>query len=345
MELRNKFIIYIGIVVLLLVIFVKRKHKEKYNGGKKVFGMSYIETEPYFKKKMRTYRMLCTLLIVSCIVSMASCFLLMARPYKKVVNEKEAYKRDIILCLDISYSVDELNLELVDNLKDTVNNLKGERFGIVIFNASAVLLSPLTDDYDYIIDTLDQLKESISYRIASGDSSAYDFGDEDWIYLSNYLIHGTQVGADERGSSLVGDGLATTVYDFPDLEDKDRTRVIILSTDNDLQGTPIVSLDQAADICKENNVVVYGIGTSEMYDDNKAEMKSAVTKTGGSFYLQEESGTVKHIVEEIEKKGKNLVKGGTEIQEIEVVEVPAIILFFSVFFMLVLMKFAKISTR
>ena len=74
-------------------------------------------------------------------------------------------------------------------------------------------------------------------------------------------------------------------------------------------------------------------------------MKSAVTKTGGSFYLQEESGTVKHIVEEIEKKGKNLVKGGTEIQEIEVVEVPAIILFFSVFFMLVLMKFAKISTR
>ena len=339
MELRNGYMIFIGIAVLLLVIFVKRKKKDNYNGGKKVFGMSYIENEPYFKKKMFTYRMLCTLLIISCIVSMAACFLLMARPYKKVVNEKEAYSRDIILCLDISYSVDELNLELVENLKDTVKNLKGERFGIVIFNSSAVLLSPLTDDYDYIIDTLDLLKKSINSRVSSDDN--FNFDDDNWLYLNNYLIDGTLVGADERGSSLIGDGLATTVNDFPDLEDKDRTRVIIFSTDNDLEGTPIVTLDEAADICKENNVVVYGIGTSQMYDDNKAEMESAVKKTGGTFYLQEESGTVKHIVEEIEKKGKNLVKGGTQIQEVEIVKVPVAILIFSVFFMLVL----KFRTR
>lgn len=339
MELRNGYMIFIGIAVLLLVIFVKRKKKDNYNGGKKVFGMSYIENEPYFKKKMFTYRMLCTLLIISCIVSMAACFLLMARPYKKVVNEKEAYSRDIILCLDISYSVDELNLELVENLKDTVKNLKGERFGIVIFNSSAVLLSPLTDDYDYIIDTLELLKKSINSRVSSNDN--FNFDDDNWLYLNNYLIDGTLVGADERGSSLIGDGLATTVYDFPDLEDKDRTRVIIFSTDNDLEGTPIVTLDEAADICKENNVVVYGIGTSQMYDDNKAEMESAVKKTGGTFYLQEESGTVKHIVEEIEKKGKNLVKGGTQIQEVEIVKVPVAILIFSVFFMLVL----KFRTR
>lgn len=339
MELRNGYMIFIGIAVLLLVIFVKRKKKDNYNGGKKVFGMSYIENEPYFKKKMFTYRMLCTLLIISCIVSMAACFLLMARPYKKVVNEKEAYSRDIILCLDISYSVDELNLELVENLKDTVKNLKGERFGIVIFNSSAVLLSPLTDDYDYIIDTLDLLKKSINSRVSSNDN--FNFDDDNWLYLNNYLIDGTLVGADERGSSLIGDGLATTVYDFPDLEDKDRTRVIIFSTDNDLEGTPIVTLDEAADICKENNVVVYGIETSQMYDDNKAEMESAVKKTGGTFYLQEESGTVKHIVEEIEKKGKNLVKGGTQIQEVEIVKVPVAILIFSVFFMLVL----KFRTR
>lgn len=333
--------IFIGIAVLLLVIFVKRKKKDNYNGGKKVFGMSYIENEPYFKKKMLTYRILCTLLIVSCIVSMASCFLLMARPYKEVVNEKEAYSRDIFLCLDISYSVDELNLELVENLKDTVNNLKGERFGIVIFNASTVLLSPLTDDYDYIIDTLDQLKKSIYVRLTSSDENSYDFDDENWFYLNNYIIDGTLGGPEERGSSLIGDGLATTVYDFPDLEEKDRTRVIIFSTDNDLQGTPLVTLNQAADICKENNVVVYGIGTSQMLEEDKAEMKSAVTKTGGTFYLQEESGTVEDIVKEIEKKGKNLVKGGTEIQEVELVEVPAIILIFSVFFMLVL----KFRTR
>lgn len=341
MELRNGYMIYIGIIVLLLVIFVRRRKKHSYNGGKKVFGMSYIENEPYYRKKKLTYQVLCTLLIISCIVSMAACFLLMARPYKKMVNEKEAYSRDIILCLDISYSVDELNLELVENLKTTVNNLKGERFGIVIFNASAVLLSPLTDDYDYVLDTLDQLKQSIHSRISSDNSNSYDLDEENWIYLNNYIINGTLVGSDERGSSLIGDGLATTVYDFPDLEDKNRTRVVILSSDNELEGTPIVTLNQAADICKENNVVVYGIGTAQMYDDKKAEMKAAVTKTGGTFYLQEESGTVKHIVEEIEKKGKNLVKGGTEIQEVELVEIPVAVLIFSVFFILLL----KFRTR
>ena len=342
MELKNKYMIYIGVLTLLLVIFVRYKRKDEYKSGKKVFGMSYIENEPYFKKKMLTYRLLCMLLMISCIVSMADCFFLMARPYKKVVTEKESYSRDIILCLDISYSVDELNVELVETLKDTVNHLKGERFGIVIFNSSAVLLSPLTDDYNYIIDTLDQLKESINCRISSGTSN---FDDDNWIYLSNYIMDGTLVGSDERGSSLIGDGLATSVYDFPDLDEEERTRIIIFSTDNEVEGTPIVTLNQAADICKENDVVVFGIGTAQMYDKNKAQMQAAVTKTGGTFYLQEESGTVQHIVDEIEKKGKHLVKGKTEIKEVEFVEVPVAILLCSVFFMMLLVKLMKISAQ
>lgn len=335
MELKNEWIIYMGVLVLLIAFFVRRRPKDNYKSGKKIIGMSYIEQEPYFKKKMFRYRILCILLIISYITAIAACFLLEARPYKNEISEKEAYSRDIILCLDISYSVDELNLELVENLKDTVNNLKGERFGIVIFNSSAVMLSPLTDDYNYIIDTLDQLKKSIACRL-SDDS--FDMDSDGWLYQNNYIIDGTLTGSDDRGSSLIGDGLATTVYDFPDLEEE-RTRIIIFSTDNDLQGTPIVTLDQAADICKDHDVVVYGIGTNQMLDSDKENMKAAVTKTGGSFYLQEESGTVKHIVEEIEKESKYLIKGETEIQEVELVEVPAILLFCSVFLIILLKKF------
>ena len=188
--------------------------------------------------------------------------LLMARPYKKVVAQKESYNRDIILCLDISTSVDDLNLELVKNLKETVNHLKGERFGIVIFNSSAVLLSPLTEDYEYIIDVLDQLESCLEGHNL-GNSKLSD----NWLYQSSYLMDGTLVGNEERGSSLIGDGLASTVYNFPNLEEK-RSRSIIFSTDNDLEGTPLVTLSQAADICKENNVTVYGIGTANMAYDS-----------------------------------------------------------------------------
>lgn len=335
MELKNEWMIYIGALVLLIVFFVHLKPKDNYKSGKKIIGMSYIAKEPYFKKKIFLYRILYILLIIFSIGAMAASFLLAARPYKKIIAEKETYSRDIILCLDISYSVDELNMELVDNLKDTVNNLQGERFGIVIFNSSAVMLSPLTNDYDYIIDTLDQLKKSINLRLSD---DMYNIDSDNWLYQSSYIIDGTLTGSDERGSSLIGDGLATSVYNFPNL-DEERTRIIIFSTDNELEGTPIVTLDQAADICKKNNVVVYGIGTERMLESNKEEMKSAVTKTGGTFYLQEESGTMQHIVKEIEKESKYLVKGTPEVQEVELVEVPFVFLLCSVFLMILFRKF------
>lgn len=340
MELKYAFIIPVGALVLILLLFLQRKKKGGYAGGTKIWNLSLLEQEPYFKKKLATYRLLCTLAAISCIAAISATFILAAQPYKTITTEKETYSRDIILCLDISYSVDELNLELVETLKDTVNHLKGERFGIVIFNSSSVLLSPLTDDYKYIMETLDQLKDSISCRISTSGGD-YDIEsvttDDNWLYLDNYIIDGTLVGNDERGSSLIGDGLATSVYDFSNLEEE-RTRIVIFSTDNQLEGTPIVTLDQAATLCKENHVVVYGIGTSQMYDKDKAEMKAAVTKTGGKFYLQEESGTVSDIVKNIEKEGKNLVKGAKEIQEIPLVEIPALVLFSSVFFMTICMK-------
>ena len=110
-----------------------------------------------------------------------------------------------------------------------------------------------------------------------------------------------------------------------------------------MQGTTLLSLDEAADLCLENNVVVYGIGTSAMYENHIEEMKKAVLKTGGSFYLQEETGTVKNIVSEIEQKAKNLVKGTKEIRQVEMVEIPVILLVLSIFGLFVCIKFTKMG--
>lgn len=52
--------------------------------------------------------------------------------------------------------------------------------------------------------------------------------------------------------------------------------MVIFSTDNDIQGTPVATLDEAADICVSNNVTVYGVGTKEMTPENKESMKNAV---------------------------------------------------------------------
>lgn len=202
--------------------------------------------------------------------------------------------------------MDYLNENLLDKLKKTVDELQGERFGIVIFNTSPVLLTPLTDDYEYVKDQLDLIAQCLKSRNEVNLDDAFSSG-YDWIYYQAYISSGTLIGNEQRGSSLIGDGLAAAAIDFSDA-DKERTKVVIFSTDNDIQGTPVATLDEATDICVSNNVTVYGVGTKEMTPENKESMKNAVEKTGGKFYLEEESGSFGEIVSSIEKLSKNLVK-------------------------------------
>ena len=68
-------------------------------------------------------------------------------------------RRDIFLCMDVSYSIYELNADLVESLEEVVEGLDGDRFGICIYNTSTVLYVPMTDDYDFVISKLEELKE------------------------------------------------------------------------------------------------------------------------------------------------------------------------------------------
>ena len=265
MAIKYHIVLYAGLAIalfMLVFVFVKYKKTKKYAGGKKIAGLICQEDEAYFRKRKILYKTGLTATLICCVLVVVSAFLLMAKTYTSRRMQDEKYCRDIILCIDISTSVDYLNENLLDKLKKTVDELQGERFGIVIFNTSPVLLTPLTDDYEYVKDQLDLIAQCLNSR------NEVNFSDAD----------------------------------------KERTKVVIFSTDNDIQGTPVATLDEAADICVSNNVTVYGVGTKEMTPENKESMKNAVEKTGGKFYLEEESGSFGEIVSSIEKLSKNLVK-------------------------------------
>lgn len=344
MELRNTYVIFIGIAVLVslfVFLFIKIKKKDEYKGGKKIANTSYIENEPYYKKKILKYKIYTVIVFVACVLSIAVAFAMLTRPYKTELKEKEKNTRDIMLCIDISTSVDYLNMNLVSELKEVVNNLQGERFGIVIFNTTPVLMTPLTTDYGYIIEQLDMIEKCLDARLNYDiDWEDDDAWDEYW-YMDEYISSGTLEGSEERGSSIIGDGLAAAAIDFKSTDEDERTKIIIFSTDNDLQGSPIYTLEEAASLCKKKNILVYGIGTKEMYQGYMDEMEREVEKTGGKFYLEEESGTFKQIVSEIEKTSKSLVKENTEIIEIELVKVPFIILVCVVSVMIIFIKVTK----
>ena len=84
--------------------------------------------------------------------------------------------------MDISSSVDELNVELCAKLKEVVRRLDGERFGITIFNAKSVLLVPLTNDYEYVLGTLDKLEKSFEVSFIS-EIDDYFYSDDCFIAL------------------------------------------------------------------------------------------------------------------------------------------------------------------
>lgn len=329
MELKYPFIFFIGILILIFLNFRFKNKKKNYYDGKKIANTNYIKQTPYYQKKLKEYKIISKLIQGICIASIILSLFLISRPTKIDNINNSSYSRDIFLCMDVSTSVDELNYELVRNLKETVNSLKGERFGISIFNTSSVTLVPLTDDYNYVLSILDKINDSIKSSYTD-DIDNYDF------YVNNYITSGTIVDSETRGSSLIGNGLSSCIYSFSN-SDKDRTKVIIFSTDNDLQGTPTLSLSDAAKISKSKNITVYGIGTKAMYDEDRDELKRAVESTDGEFY-DESSISVKSIVNNIEKKSKSLLKKQNETIKTDIPKIPFITLVICVSILIILNK-------
>ena len=192
-------------------------------------------------------------------------------------------------------SFNDLNQEIVKTFKETVKKLEEDRVGIVIFNTSAIVLSPLTDDYDYI-------------------------------------LKGTTIGYDEYGMSLIGDGLASCVNTFAntdrnnkELMSEDRTRIIIFSTDNQLSGYPIFTLKEAAEFAKSKKIKVYGIATSSIRPIHKQEFQEAMQITNGKLY-ENAKETVSSIIQEITSTNKSILKTEKETIQTDIPQQAFLIL-------------------
>lgn len=331
MELRYSFVLFIGIVVLgLVILFRFKKKKHVYKNGKRIANTKYVKKLPFYQEILKRYKVLVHIIEGLFIASILVSILLISRPVKVDRYQDNQYNRDIFLCMDVSYSVDKLNLQIVEALKETVSNLKGERFGISIFNTTSIVLVPLTDDYDYVLTVLDDISASLE-AVTNFDTSSY--------YTYDYIIAGTIEGNEYYGSSLIGDGLVSCVNSFSDLEeDPDRTRIVIFSTDNVLAGKPVFTLEEAGEYSKNRNVLVYGIATKTINNRDKAEFKAAVEHTGGMLYEEASGTTVKNIVKRIETTSKNVIIGEERVVRMDMPQVPFILLMGCVFGLFVLTK-------
>jgi len=324
--------LYIGIP-LLAVLALLRFKKREFKGGVRAAYTQAVKNAPLFKKLLIRYKIFTYMTVAVYIICVISSLTLLSRPARTDIIKQEQSNRDVFLCMDISTSVNDLNKSLIPDLKKMVTGLSGDRFGITIFNTSAVLLIPLTDDYDYILDTLDKLGEAF----ASLDDSGFWGTGNNFFEAFNFIFGGTAVGSEERGSSLIGDGLASCAYNFSQL-DEDRSRCIIFTTDNDLEGMPYATLPQAADICASYDIIVYGIAPKGMggilSGADPEEFKAAVESTGGKLFIQSDSGTVNGIIDSIKALRANQTEAPPLTMRTDMPAVPFV--FCAAFFALIL---------
>ena len=331
MELRWPFVIVLGIILLVgLFIFKYKKRKLEYLGGKRVSNTIYVKKLSLYQEILKRYKVLIVFIEGFFIATIIFCILLLSRPAFVDKIRTDEYNRDIFLWMEVSTSVNTLNLEIVESLKETVRTLKGERFGITIFNSSAVTIVPLTDDYDYVESTLDQIAKSINAYSNYGISNRYDY---------YYIFEGTLEGNTVYGPSLIGDGLVSCVNSFSKLEE-DRTRIAIFSTDNDVPVTskPVFTMEEAGKYSKNHNVIVYGIATANIKPRNLTSFRNAVEMTGGELYQSSSGETVDSIVKNIEKTSKNFIEGKEETIRTDIPEVPFIILLSCLLVLFILTK-------
>lgn len=262
---------------------------------------------PSYRATLRRYHLLRISLIACISLALVMSLVLTMRPSAVTVTQPELRNRDIMLCLDVSGSMDPTNRQVIATFKKLAEKFDGERVGLTVFDSSANTIFPLTDDYEFIKDQLDTIGKEM-----------------DSTYGSSTLYNGTAEG---EGSSLIGDGLASCVMRFDNLDIK-RSRSVILVTDNYANGAQIVDIKQAGAYAKDKSVRVYGINpadySDEYYTDEVAkEFREVVMATDGAYYKLEyesrgDAAIISQVVEKIGQQEATRFKGSPQVAQIDI---------------------------
>lgn len=138
--------------------------------------------------------------------------------------------RDVVFMLDVSKSM--LAEDLIPNrlehaklaIMDTVDRLRGDRVGLVVFAGTAVVKCPLTLDYGFFRMSLD----------------------------------GVGTDSVSRGGTMIGDALRTVLRDVFDNQDKQYKDVILITDGEDHESYPLEAAKAAAD--KGVRLIIIGLG-------------------------------------------------------------------------------------
>ena len=267
-----------AVVVGLVVVWTSARRRRRPPGDNEVSiaNVHRADASPVFRRMRRRYHLLLGGEVAALsIVGLAAVGLTM-RPVTDRQLERDVRNRDVMLCLDISTSMNELDAIVLREFVKLAAGLRGERIGLTIFNGSAITVFPLTDDAEFIASTLDDSAAAISQR-------------------KRIFVEGTEEGG---GTSLIGDGLASCAMRFD--SERGRSQSIVFATDNALAGDPILQLPEAAALVREEGIRVYAIAAADRITERDAdELRAAAESTGGAYFQTDGRSTIANVVAEV----------------------------------------------
>ncbi len=278
MDLRQPGLLLPGILGLALVVLVvwlllRRRHD---SGTVPVANSELLRQLPEYQQAIRAYRL--RALVVAAVAAIVGVIAIVgaARPVQRQLVNPEKVNRDVVLCLDVSGSMIDVDAEVVGTFRRLAAGFQGQRLSMVIFNSSAVPVFPLTDDYAFVDEQLRQAQRAL-----------------DTLDPKDPFFAGTLNGA---GSSLIGDGLATCLrgFDHPELT---RARSVILASDNEAAGKSLFTLPEAGQLASTGAIQIYGINPTDSPGSSAArEMRTVVESSGGIYYALTDVSAVKGIL-------------------------------------------------
>ena len=267
-----------AVAMALVVVWTSMRRRRRLPTADEVTiaNVHHAAASPVFRRLRRRYHLLLGGEVVALsIVGLAAVGLTM-RPVTDRQLDRDVRNRDVMLCLDVSTSMNELDATVLREFSELAAGLRGERIGLTIFNGSAITVFPLTDHTEFIETTLDDAAASLAQRKRS-------------------FVEGTEEG----GTSLIGDGLASCAMRF-DSDDRGRSRSIVFATDNALAGEPILRLPAAAAAVAERGIRVYAIAAADrITEEDATELRAAAESTGGAFFETDDRSTTGDVVDEI----------------------------------------------
>ena len=299
MALANFWMIIVALAVVLIALGIglalglRRAGRGESGERARVARAERLRALPSFRQALtRRVLALSGILVLGTVATVAA-GVVAARPMSSQTIQPVNTSRDIMLCLDVSGSMTEVDVEVLSVFEELLEDFEGERIGLTIFNSSPVQIFPLTDDYDFIREHLASIKESFDY---------VDQIPEHWV--------GTLNG---EGASLIGDGLAACTMGF-DRPDDERSRSVIFATDNEINGASIVTLEEAAGYAKSKGVRVFALNPVQGKDaEVSAELAAAAETTGGAAYGLRDTTTVSDIVTEVQEQEATELRGEAQV--------------------------------